>query len=63
MSKEYREYQLNKVLENLKKAIPEAELHSNEVSEISLQMAAKAGWLQGSITAAIIELEALLDKK
>jgi carbon monoxide dehydrogenase subunit G len=59
----FTQYQLEKILENLKKAIPEAEKYSREQSEISLQMAAKAGWLQGSIQSAIIELEVLLEKK
>lgn len=63
MTKEYREYQLNRVLEGLKKAVPDAEKHASEMSEVSLQMAAKAGWLEGSITCAIIELEVLLGKK
>lgn len=59
----FTQYQLERILENLKKAVPDAEKHAQELAEVSFQMAAKAGWLEGSITATIIELEVLLGKK
>lgn len=59
----FTQYRLEKILENLKKAVPDAEQHAQEQAEVPFQMAAKAGWLEGSITAAIIELEVLLGKK
>lgn len=61
MTKEHK-HELNRILEKLKKAIPEAEEKAQELSDTGMQMAAKSGWLQGSIKCAIIELEILLGK-
>lgn len=59
----FTQYKLERILENLKKAVPDAEKHAQEFAETPFQMAAKAGWLEGSITVTIIELEVLLGKK
>lgn len=57
---ELRQYRINKIAENLEKSLIEAEEYAKgEGKDTSMQYAYQAGWLQGSIRAAIIELKYL----